>query len=141
MTAMCESGGLAEIAANFVLPAGPGPYLDRQIHRQIVAVGPCQALTRAGGVDQTRVEPVQHLPADAEPVHDPGREIAPATLLMAKAGADVILAKKPALGANRLLCRNPHFHLGNAVNQVGISPLWSLHHLDRREPFQDLLPL
>jgi hypothetical protein len=48
--------------------------LDRQIHRQIVAVGPCQALIRAGGVDQTRVEPVQHLPAEAEPVHNRGRE-------------------------------------------------------------------
>jgi hypothetical protein len=62
-----------------VLKAGrrdqPRHRLDRQIHRQIVAVRPCQAVTRARGIDEARVYPVQYLPADAETVHDPGREI------------------------------------------------------------------
>ena len=53
----------------------PRDRLDRQIHRQIVAIRPRKAVTRARGVDETRVDPVQYLPADAEPVHDPGREI------------------------------------------------------------------
>ena len=43
-------------------------------------------------------------------------------------------------GGDKPLCRNPHVHLGNTVNQVRVSPLRSLHHLDRREPFQDFLP-
>src|SRR5690349_4250087 len=38
-------------------------------------VGPGQAVTRARGVHETRIYSVQYLPADAEPVHDPGREI------------------------------------------------------------------
>src|SRR5712691_165957 len=37
--------------------------------------GPRQAVTRARGVDKTWVDPVQYLPADTEPVHDPRREI------------------------------------------------------------------
>jgi hypothetical protein len=53
----------------------PRHRLDRQIHRQIVAVGPGQAVTRARGVDEARVYPVQYLPADAQTVHDPGCEI------------------------------------------------------------------
>jgi len=42
--------------------------------------------------------------------------------------------------AQTTLCRNSHFHLGNAVNEVGISPFRSVHHLDWRKPFQDFLP-
>src|SRR5271169_3535660 len=49
--------------------------LDRQIHRQIVAVRPGQSVTRARGVDEAWVDRVQYLPADAETVHDPGREV------------------------------------------------------------------
>src|SRR5246500_1058834 len=53
----------------------PRGRLDRQIHRQIVAVGPRQAVTRARRVDEARVYPVQYLPTDAKTVHDPGSEI------------------------------------------------------------------
>ena len=53
----------------------PRHRLDRQIHGQIIAVGPGQAVTRPRGINKTRVDPVQHLPADAEPVHNPGCEI------------------------------------------------------------------
>ena len=53
----------------------PRHRLDRQIHRQIVAIRPRQPVTRARGVDEPGVYRVQHLPADAETVHDPGREI------------------------------------------------------------------
>lgn len=49
--------------------------LDRQIHRQIVAVGSREAVARTRGVDEARIDLVQYLPADAEPVHDPGCEI------------------------------------------------------------------
>ena len=52
-----------------------GHRLDRQIHRQIVAVGAGQAISGARGVDQPRVDLVQHLEADAEPVHHPRRKV------------------------------------------------------------------
>jgi hypothetical protein len=58
-----------------VAAISPETRLDRQIHRQIVAIRPSQAVTRARGVDEARIYPVQYLPADAETVHDPGREI------------------------------------------------------------------
>ena len=52
-----------------------GDRLDRQIHCQIVAIRPAEAITRAGGIHETRIDLAQLRPADAEPVHCPGREI------------------------------------------------------------------
>ena len=53
----------------------PAHRLDRQIHRQIVAVGTAEPVARAGGVDQPRVDLTQHAPADAEPLHDARRKV------------------------------------------------------------------
>src|SRR6516225_3527874 len=53
------------------------------------------------------------------------------------------LSPSPELGPiwwKGLVKRNPHLHLGDAVNQVGISPFRFLDDLDRREALQDLLP-
>ena len=52
-----------------------GHRLDRQIHRQIVTVGTAQAISRARGINQPRVDLVQNLEADAEPVHHPRRKV------------------------------------------------------------------
>ena len=53
----------------------PGKRLDRQVHRQIVAIGPAQPIAGARGINQPRVDRVQHREPDAEPVHHPRREI------------------------------------------------------------------
>src|SRR6266571_3935454 len=41
----------------------------------VVLIRPAEAVPRAGGIDEARVDPVQLWPADAEPVHCPRREI------------------------------------------------------------------
>jgi hypothetical protein len=43
--------------------------LDRQIHCQIVAIRPAEAIARAGSIDETRINRAQLRPADAQPVH------------------------------------------------------------------------
>ena len=52
-----------------------GHSLDRQIHRQIVAIRAGQPVSGAGRIDRLRIDGVQHLEPDTEPVHNPRREI------------------------------------------------------------------
>ena len=52
-----------------------GDRLDGEVHGLVVAVRPRDAVAGAGGVDQRRVGRVQHVPADAQPVHHAGGEI------------------------------------------------------------------
>ena len=56
-----------------------GHSLDRQIHRQIVAIRAGQPLSGAGRIDRPRIDGVQHLEPDIEPVHKPGAKFSSST--------------------------------------------------------------
>ena len=66
------TGGAIRIAGH---AHDPGRRLDGQVHRQRVAVRSGDAEAGAGGVDQSRVDLTNDVPADAETIHGAGREI------------------------------------------------------------------
>ena len=49
--------------------------LDGDVHGREIAIGAVEAVARAAAIDQARVERAQHVPADAEAIHDAGGEI------------------------------------------------------------------
>jgi len=49
--------------------------LDGDVHGGEIAIGPVEPEARAAAVDQPRIELVQHIPAQPQPLHDANGEV------------------------------------------------------------------